>query len=55
MIDIAALATNGVKTLNRKYTRTVIIDMFKEHMVKLRSQLLVSNDCHPIEPIFNVF
>ncbi|KAG8220554.1 hypothetical protein J3R82DRAFT_3287, partial [Butyriboletus roseoflavus] len=45
MINIAALAmTNGVKIPSRKYTHTLIIDMFREHMIKLQSQLLVSKN-----------
>jgi hypothetical protein len=45
MINVVALATNGIKTLGHKYTRILIINTFKEHMVKLRPQLLVSQIC----------
>ena len=41
VIEIAAQATNGVQMPSRKYVRTLIIDTFKDQMIKLRSQLLV--------------
>ncbi|KAF8119343.1 hypothetical protein EV363DRAFT_1199981, partial [Boletus edulis] len=46
LVDVVAQATNGVKVPNRKYTRTLIIDTFKEHMLKLHTQLLVCKGIH---------
>jgi hypothetical protein len=42
MIDIASRATNGVKIPGQKSTRAAIIQMFKDHLIKLRAQLSVS-------------
>ncbi|KAF9034600.1 hypothetical protein BJ165DRAFT_1318461, partial [Panaeolus papilionaceus] len=41
MISIAARATNGMKIPNRKAARACIIELFKEHMHKLREQVSV--------------
>ena len=44
MMNIAAQATNGVKLPSRKVMCQLVINTFKEHMGKLRANLLVS-DC----------
>lgn len=43
-MNIAAQATNSVKLPSHKVIRQLVIDTFKEHMGKLRANLLVS-DC----------
>ncbi|KAF8550337.1 hypothetical protein OG21DRAFT_1487829 [Imleria badia] len=40
VIEVAVQATNGVKIPSCKYTQTLIIDTFKENMLKLCLQLL---------------
>jgi hypothetical protein len=42
MIDIALWATNGVKIPGQKSTQATIIQMFKDHLIKLREQLSMS-------------
>ena len=42
MIDIASRATSGVKIPGRKSTCAAIIQMFKDHLMKLKAQLNVS-------------
>ena len=41
MIQTAARATNGVKIPNRRQTRQVIIDTFREQMKALQARLTV--------------
>ncbi|KAG1764932.1 hypothetical protein EDD22DRAFT_775576, partial [Suillus occidentalis] len=43
MVDIASCATNGVKIPGRKATCAEIMRMFKNHLMRLRNTLNVSN------------
>jgi hypothetical protein len=42
MIDVASRATNGVKIPGRKATRAEIMQMFKNHLTRLKKTLSVS-------------
>jgi hypothetical protein len=43
MIDVAAHATNGVKIPGRKATRAEIMQIFKNHLMKLKTTLNVQH------------
>jgi hypothetical protein len=46
MIDLVSRATSGVKIPGRKSTRATIIQMFKDHLAKLKAHLNVSAWLH---------
>ena len=46
MIDLASWATSGVKIPGRKSTWATIIQMFKDHLAKLKAHLNVSTWLH---------
>ncbi|KAG1765529.1 hypothetical protein EDD22DRAFT_760055, partial [Suillus occidentalis] len=41
MVDVASRATQGIKILGRKATRAEIMQMFKNHLTRLKKKLNV--------------